>query len=129
MRILAVDDEADTLSLVRDLLEADGHAVVTATSAAEALVRVQMDAFDLILLDVMMPGVDGHQLAQFLSNQWDTFEIPMVMITCRADRESHGWARLNGCAGYIEKPFAPSELINVVRRIGSEQIPRSPSGR
>ena len=74
MRILIVEDEADTRKFEEDLLTRDGHQVATAASAAEAIVRLGIRPFDLILLDIMMPGIDGHQLAQYLSGRWDTFE-------------------------------------------------------
>ena len=117
MHILVVDDEADTRALLKDLLEPAGHPVTAAAAASEALVHIQMNKFDLILLDVMMPGIDGHQLAQFLSNQWDTFDIPIVMISCRRDRESKGWAKVNGCTRYLEKPFTTTELFDAIDEV------------
>ena len=117
MRILAVDDEADTRALLKDLLTQAGHRVTAVSNAVSALLHVKMDAPDLILLDVMMPGMDGHQLAQTLSGAWDTFEIPIVVLSCRKDAESKSWAKINGCVRYLEKPFCPTELLDVIREV------------
>lgn len=114
MRILAVDDETDTLRFIRDLLAHAGHRVTTAQNAVEAMVHVQIAAFDLVVLDLMMPGIDGLQFAQFLSGQWNTFETPIVVASCRRDAEAKSWAKLNGCVRYLEKPFSPAELLEAV---------------
>lgn len=117
MRILAIDDEKDSRALLRDLLTQAGHRVTTASSAIEALVLVQLSHYDLILLDIMMPGMDGHQFGQVMANRWDTFDIPIVVISCRTDRESKFWAKMNGCVRYLEKPFNLAELLEVIRKI------------
>ncbi len=117
MTILVVDDEEDTRNFLRDLLVHAGRSVTTAGSAAAAMVHVHLQQYDLILLDIMMPGIDGHQLAQFLTSHWNTFDIPIVVISCRKDAESKSWAKLNGCVGYIEKPFSPVEILETIEAI------------
>lgn len=121
MRILVVDDEADVRELMRGLLEQEGHKVTAAEDAVTAGLYLRLARFDLIVLDVMLPGMDGHQFAQSLSNGWNTFEIPVLMVSCRTDPESKGWAKLNGCVGYVEKPFSPSEFLDAVHVAGGKQ--------
>jgi CheY-like chemotaxis protein len=116
MRILAVDDEADTRRLYHDLLHSAGHHVVTARDAVEATAHLRLGGFDLILLDLMMPGIDGLQFAQYLSTHWDTFEIPVLVVSCKADEESRSWTRLQGCRGFLPKPFSPAELFDAMDR-------------
>ena len=113
-RILIVDDEPDTLRLVRDLLVQAHYSVTAASSSVEALMHIHLTKFDLILLDLMMPGIDGHQLAEHLSSHWDTFEIPVIVVSCRKDAESKFWAKEYGCVRYLEKPFSPAELLETV---------------
>lgn len=129
MRILVVDDEEDARVFLRELLLQAGHDVTVAANAVEAMVYVRIYAFDLILLDITMPGMDGHQLAQSLSGAWDTFEIPLFVISCRTDSESKAWAKLNGCLRYIEKPFEPTDLLDEIdeleQRQSREKVPHA----
>ncbi|MBI2930336.1 MAG: response regulator [Planctomycetes bacterium] len=126
MKILAIDDEKDTLAFMRDLLTQAGHQVATASSAVSGLLLARVDPPDLVFLDIMMPGIDGHQLAQSLAGSWDTFDIPIVILSCRSDRESKAWAKLNGCVRYLEKPASPSEILKVVREVERERENKPP---
>jgi DNA-binding response OmpR family regulator len=117
MNILAVDDEKDTRDFLRNLLTRETYRVSTASSALQAMALVQLERFDLVLVDLMMPGVDGHQLMQFLSSHWTTFDIPIIVLSCRTDAESKSCARIMGCASYIEKPFSPAELLDAIHDI------------
>lgn len=116
MRILAIDDEADTRKLYHDLLTQSGHQVTTARDAVEATAHLRLHRFDLILLDLMMPGIDGLQFAQYLSTHWDTFETPVLVVSCRSDAESRSWTALQGCKGFLAKPFSPAELLDAMER-------------
>ena len=117
MKILIVDDEADTRALLKDLLTQAGHEPICASGAAVALAQLKVDTPDLILLDIMMPGIDGHQLGQHLATHWNTFDIPVLVVSARGDPESKAWAKLNNCVGYIEKPFAPAELLDKIDEV------------
>jgi DNA-binding response OmpR family regulator len=119
MKILAVDDEEDTLLLLKDLLTEAGHRVVTASEGLEAMAAAQMEPFDAVLLDLMMPGTDGYQVARFLSDHWNTSSIPVIVITCRRDEESKSFAKIFGCVRYLEKPFEPAQLLEALRDIDS----------
>ncbi len=122
MRILVIDDEKDTLTLLRGLLGRRGHHVTTAATAGEAMVYVQMARFDLVLLDIMMPGIDGHEFAKWITSHWDTSDIPIVVISGRKDPETKSRARMNGCLAYLEKPFSLEELLEVIGQIEGGQI-------
>jgi len=114
MNILLVDDEDDTRKLTRELLVSAGHQVTAAASGVEALMHVEIQRYDLVLLDLMMPGIDGFQFAEFMSCHWNTFETPVLILSCRTDNESKSLARIYHCAGYLEKPFSPAELLDAV---------------
>ena len=128
MNILAVDDEKDTRSFLDDLLTELGHHVVTAGSAPEAREILQRDPVDVILLDLMMPGTDGFQFARYLSENWTTLDVPVVVISCRRDEESKSYAKIFGCVKYLEKPFDPTELLETLRDIDRGQSEKQPVG-
>jgi DNA-binding response OmpR family regulator len=126
MNILAVDDEKDTRCFLRDFLTHAGHHVITASCALDAMLRVQTEPIDLALVDLMMSGIDGNQFAQFMSSQWNTFEIPVIMVSSRKDNEAKSWARICGCARYLEKPFSPAELLDAIRDFDHGQGEEAP---
>lgn len=121
MKLLAVDDDKDTLAFLKDLLTGAGHEVMTASNAFQALILVKIERPDAILLDIMMPGIDGHQLAESLSSQWQTFDIPIIVLSCRKDEESKSWAKLFGCVRYLEKPAGTAEILDALRAVEERQ--------
>jgi len=116
-KILIVEDDPPTLALVKAVLEGAGHSVGTAGNGAEALIAVNTTVPDLILMDVMMPVMNGFQALHVLKNNPLTQEIPVVMLTARTgDMDmAQGWAE--GVDFYLTKPFSPKELLTVVERI------------
>ncbi len=116
-RILAVDDEKHILRLVQINLEKAGYEVVTASNGREALEAVKAQHPDLIVMDVMMPEMDGLEALQNLKNDEATATIPVVMLTAKAQDADvfQGWQ--SGADLYLTKPFNPMELLTFVRRI------------
>src|SRR3954447_16183864 len=115
--VLIVDDEADILELIKVNLELDGHRVLTALGGGEALVRVKEESPDLILLDVMMPGVDGWTVLGQIKAEADidVASIPVLMVTARAAQEDRIRGGIEAAIRYIPKPFSPMELRQEVR--------------
>jgi len=115
--VLVVDDEADILELIRVNLELDGHHVLTALGGEEALDRVGEAHPDLILLDVMMPGVDGWTVLGKIKNETslDVSSIPVLMVTARNAPEDRIRGGIEGAIRYLTKPFSPAELRDEVR--------------
>ncbi len=116
-RVLVVDDHPPTRDLVRSAIEALGVQVSTAENGAEALLSVSRDTPDLIILDVMMPVMDGFQTLQVLQQSEETKEIPIIMLTAKSsDRDvAHGWRW--GVTSYLTKPFSIDSLVALVRRV------------
>ncbi len=114
MNVLVVDDDADARSLLRDLLGTAGHRVTAASSVLEAILHVELQRFDLVLLDLTMPGMDGLQFAEFMSCHWNTFETPVIVVSGRDDAESRSLARIYDCAGFLAKPFGAAELFDAI---------------
>jgi DNA-binding response OmpR family regulator len=115
--ILVVDDEADMVDLVQLILESAGYQVTTATSGEEALKKIAHDSFDLLMLDVNMPDMDGWQLIQKVRAQPETAQLPIIMVTAK----SHSMDRIMGLSilhvnDYITKPFGRQELVRCVEK-------------
>jgi len=116
-KILAVDDEEDILELIRYNLEKEGFDVQCASTGEDALVEAKSQHPDLILLDLMLPGLDGFQVCQALKGESKTREIPIIMLTAKGE-ESDVVAGLElGADDYMTKPFSPSVLMARIRAI------------
>jgi CheY-like chemotaxis protein len=113
--VLLVDDEPSIRTICRVNLEGDGLAVNEAQDGAEALDEVKRKRPALVLLDVMMPGVDGWSVAEQLAEDEETREIPVVFLSARAAQEDRVRAQELGAVGYVVKPFDPIELAGIVR--------------
>ncbi|HSV73399.1 MAG TPA: response regulator [Chthonomonadales bacterium] len=116
-KILAVDDERHIVRLVQVNLERQGYTVVTAFDGKEALEKVGSEQPDLIVLDVMMPYMDGFEVLQALKRNPSTRDIPVIMLTAKAQDADvfRGWQ--SGADCYLTKPFNPMELIMFIKRI------------
>jgi putative two-component system response regulator len=112
-----VDDEPAMRALCRVNLIASGMEVVEAADGDEALrIATSDDAPDLVLLDVMMPGLSGWEVAAALGDDPRTQELPIVFLTARADAEDRARGSELGAVGYLTKPFDPLGLAGVVER-------------
>ena len=116
-RVLVVDDEADITEMVALRLEAGGYDVVTAASGQECLDKVAAEKFDLIIMDVSMPGMDGIAAACRLQRDEATRDIPVVFLTALASKDDLGadHAVLGGHI-IIAKPFNGNDLLSVVKQ-------------
>jgi two-component system, OmpR family, alkaline phosphatase synthesis response regulator PhoP len=108
-KILVVDDEKDVVELLKFLLEKDGHQVVTAYNGREALESISKAKPELILLDVMMPEMDGYTVQTQLLNNPDTKEIPIIVLTAKGQLKDV-FALSTNVRAYMEKPFDPKAL-------------------
>lgn len=121
--VLVVDDEADIRTLCKVNLEYEGYRVIEANSGTEALKMISDEKPDVILLDLMMPGVDGWDVMEELQSDSATAKIPVIFLTALADEESQlrGWAE--GILDYITKPFNPLSLPRYVADALKEKDP------
>lgn len=116
-KILTCDDEKHIVRLIQVNLERHGYEVITAYNGAECLEKVAADRPDLIVLDVMMPEMTGFEVLEKLKGDPTTADIPIIMLTARAQDADvlRGWQ--SGVECYLTKPFNPMELIAFVKRI------------
>jgi DNA-binding response OmpR family regulator len=114
-KVLVVDDEAPIRLLCRVNLEADGMEVIEAADGQSGLALARSEQPDVILLDVMMPTMDGWQVAEQLVDDAQAGQIPLVFLTARAELRDRARGLELGGVDYITKPFDPVELASVVQ--------------
>ena len=113
-RILVVDDEPSIVKLVKTTLLGRGYVVDEAFDGVEALAQAKLHHPDLILLDVMMPHMDGNEARKRLLADPITKDIPVIHLTAVGDFDKQREALTDGATDYIVKPFTPSDLANQV---------------
>jgi len=116
-KILAVDDEEDILELLRFNLTKEGFSVIGAASGEEALKFARAEKPDLILLDLLLPGIDGLEVARRLKNDATTKEMPVIMVTAKGEEADIVTGLEVGAEDYITKPFSRKVLIARVRAV------------
>jgi two-component system alkaline phosphatase synthesis response regulator PhoP len=114
-KILVIDDEEDILELVRYNLAREGYFVEEAASGEEALSKTKTEMPDLIVLDLMLPGVDGLEVCRILKNSAKTSHIPIIMLTAKGDDADIVTGLELGADDYVTKPFSPRVLIARIR--------------
>src|SRR5262245_58815095 len=129
-RVLIVEDDADIASLVKLYLEKAGHAVDVIETGDEALARLRTDAPELLILDVMLPGIDGLSICRAVRGRAETKAIPIIILSARADESDRIHGLELGADDYIVKPFSPKELVArvaaVERRAHLDAAPEAP---
>ncbi len=116
-RILVVDDEEDIVELVRFHLTREGFLVETAASGEEALTKVRQGAFALIVLDLMLPGADGLEVARALKAEPRTTGIPILMLTAKGEDADIVTGLELGADDYVTKPFSPRVLLARIKAV------------
>jgi len=126
-KILVVDDDHKIVDIVRLYLEKDGYRVLVAYDGLEALELARQKRPDLIVLDLMLPGMDGLDVCRILRTE---SEVPIIMLTARTTEEDKLVGLELGADDYVTKPFSPRELVarvrTVLRRVGKE-APQGPA--
>jgi len=116
-KILVVDDEDDILHFLELVLEEKGYDVITASGGHEALTRAQVDKPDLVLLDIMMPQMDGWEVLKLLRVDEETTRIPVAMLSARIEAKDRVQGLQEGAVDYICKPFSLHELFQKIDAI------------
>lgn len=125
-KILIVDDDVQTLRLVGLMLERQGYKILAASNGTQAIGMAIAEHPDLILLDVMMPDIDGYTVARTLRKEPETISIPILMFTAKAQIEDKIVGYESGADDYLTKPIHPAELTAHMRAILSRSKARSP---
>ena len=116
-RILVVDDEEDIIELVRYNMAKEGYKVIGVTTGEQAISKARAELPDLVLLDLMLPGVDGLEVCKILKADEKTAHIPIVMLTAKGEEADIVTGLEIGADDYVTKPFSPKVLIARVRAV------------
>jgi two-component system alkaline phosphatase synthesis response regulator PhoP len=114
-KILVVEDEADLLELLRTYFKQDGFAIATATNGLDAVKKARSLMPDLILLDVMLPELDGFAVCEILRNDPATASIPVLMLTGLCGQLSRCAAIESGATEFVTKPTSPDTIVSKVK--------------
>ncbi len=113
-RVMVVDDDPDTVTILSRHLRREGFFAVEANSGAECLKLAAESRIDVILLDLMMPEMDGFEVCRALKSKRETAEIPIVMVTARDDIDARAEAMRLGVSDFLAKPVNRRQLVNTI---------------
>jgi len=119
-KILLVDDEVGLVEMVKMRLEASGYNIICAYDGQEALEKAKKEKPDLIILDLMLPKMDGYKVCGLLKSDSRYSKIPIIMFTARIQEEDLVLGKELGADGYITKPFEPKILLGKIKELIGE---------
>lgn len=115
-RILIVDDSPSQLMGIRRIVEKLGHEALTAEDGAEGVDKARSEVPDLILMDVVMPNLNGFQATRAITRDAATRHIPVIMVTTKDQDTDRVWGMRQGAKAYLSKPFSENELSDVITK-------------
>ena len=116
-RILIVEDEESLLKLESILLSSKGYSVTGVMDGKSALEEVRLHKPDLIILDIMLPEIDGFEVCRQIKENAETRNIPVVMLTAKKNSQDLSHGKQVGCDAYITKPFKSSKVLDVIHEL------------
>lgn len=120
-RILIVDDSPSQLLGIQRIVEKLGHQILTATDGAAGVETAKAELPDLVLMDVVMPNLNGFQATRTLARDVATKHIPVILVTTKDQDTDRMWGMRQGAKAYITKPFSEDELSEVLERVFSNK--------
>jgi twitching motility two-component system response regulator PilH len=117
-KIMVVDDSPTERFFLSGLLSKQGYQVVTAESGEEAITKAKQEKPDLILMDVVMPGLNGFQATRAITKDDETKDIPVIMCTTKGQETDKVWGMRQGAKDYIVKPVNQDELLKKITALG-----------
>lgn len=115
-KILIVDDSPTELAVMASLFQSEGYAVVTSRDAHDALVKLASERPGMVLLDVIMPGINGFSLCRQIRAHADFSQTPIILVTSRNQPSDRFWGLQQGASDYVTKPWNAADLIRVVKQ-------------
>ncbi len=116
-KVLVVDDSPTEVHTFRKMLEKHGHEVIEAANGADGVVQAKEKLPDIVLMDVVMPGLNGFQATRQLSKTPETSHIPVVIVTSKDQETDRVWGSRQGAKGYLVKPVDENVLIDTIKSL------------
>ena len=115
--VLVVEDSVTQREMIEDLLKGSGLTVKTAGDGVEALEQMQGNCPDIVVMDIVMPRMNGYELCRRIKTDPKTERVPVVMCSSKGEEFDRYWGMKQGADAYIAKPFQPQELVGTVRQL------------
>jgi twitching motility two-component system response regulator PilH len=116
-RVLIVDDSPTETYAFQGMLEKHGFEVLTADNGADGVALARQELPDVVLMDIVMPGLNGFQATRQLTKGADTAHIPVVIVTTKDQETDRVWGRRQGASGYLVKPVSEEELLKTIEAV------------
>lgn len=116
-RILVVDDSPTEMFRFREILQRNGHQVIEATNGADGVAAARAEKPDLVLMDVVMPGMNGFQATRQITRGAETSKIPVVIVSTKDQETDRVWGRRQGASDYLTKPIDEQALMKVITQL------------
>lgn len=120
-RVLIVDDSPTETYVFQGMLEKHGFEVLTADNGADGVALARQELPDVVLMDIVMPGLNGFQATRQLTKGADTAHIPVIIVTTKDQETDRVWGRRQGASGYLVKPVAEGELLKTIQAVMAGQ--------
>lgn len=118
-KILIVDDSPTETYKLTGVLEKNGHTVITAVNGEEGVSTAKAELPDLVLMDIVMPGLNGFQATRQLSKASETSHIPVVIVTTKDQETDRVWGMRQGAKAYLTKPIDEKDLVSTIAKFGA----------
>ncbi|MEY2976309.1 MAG: response regulator transcription factor [Prochlorotrichaceae cyanobacterium] len=115
--VLVVEDSPAQREMITDLLRGSGLTVNIATDGVEAIEAIKAQCPDLVVLDIVMPRMNGYEVCRHLKNNPQTQSVPVIMCSSKGEEFDRYWGMKQGADAYIAKPFQPTELVGTVKQL------------
>ena len=123
-RVLIVDDSPTEMYKLTGMLEKHGHEVLKAENGADGVALARQEKPDVVLMDIVMPGLNGFQATRQLTKDPETSYIPVIVVTTKDQETDMVWAQRQGAKGYLTKPVDEEQLILKVKKVLEENPPK-----
>jgi twitching motility two-component system response regulator PilH len=116
-KVLVVDDSDTDLKNLAHIISGAGYEVLTAKTGKEAIAKAKSERPDAILLDVIMPEMNGFQACRSIANDTETKVIPIILVSSKGEKTDKVWGEEQGARGYVTKPYTPDQILGKLRAL------------